>query len=51
MDINKLREQLEEDEGCVYEIYKDHLGYETFGVGHLVLETDPENGMSSRSIQ
>jgi|TARA_B110000285_G_scaffold149918_1_gene167350 lysozyme len=45
MDINKLREQLEEDEGCVYEIYKDHLGYETFGVGHLVLETDPENGL------
>jgi hypothetical protein len=30
MDINKLREQLEEDEGCVYEIYKDHLGYENF---------------------
>ena len=28
----------------MYEIYKDHLGYDTFGVGHLVLETDPEYG-------
>ena len=34
-------EQLKIDEGVVYEIYKDHLGYPTFGVGHLVLETDP----------
>ena len=25
-------------------IYLDHLGYPTFGVGHLVLETDPEHG-------
>jgi lysozyme len=46
MDINKLREELEFDEGCVYEIYKDHLGYPTFGIGHLVLESDPEHGES-----
>ena len=39
-----LREQLEIDEGCVYEIYNDHLGYPTFGIGHLVRESDPENG-------
>ena len=26
----------------VYEIYNDHLGYPTFGIGHLVRETDPE---------
>lgn len=32
------------DEGVVYAIYKDHLGYDTFGVGHLVLESDPEHG-------
>jgi len=42
MDIKQLREQLEIDEGVKYEIYNDHLGYATFGVGHLVLETDPE---------
>ena len=36
-------EQLKIDEGVVYEVYKDHLGYPTFGVGHLVLESDPEH--------
>jgi len=44
MNIEKLRKQLEIDEGVKYEIYNDHLGYATFGVGHLVLETDPEYG-------
>jgi len=44
MNIEKLREQLEIDEGVKYEVYKDHLGYPTFGVGHLVLESDPEHG-------
>ena len=44
MNIEKLREQLEIDEGVKYEVYKDHLGYPTFGVGHLVLESDPEYG-------
>jgi len=44
MDIDKLREQLKIDEGCVYELYNDHLGYATFGIGHLVTESDPENG-------
>ncbi len=44
MDIEKLREQLKIDEGCVYEIYNDHLGYATFGIGHLVTESDPEHG-------
>jgi lysozyme len=44
MDIEKLREQLKIDEGCVYEIYNDHLGYATFGIGHLVTESDPELG-------
>ena len=42
MDIQKLREELEYDEGCKYEIYNDHLGYPTFGIGHLILESDPE---------
>ena len=44
MDIEQLRKQLELDEGVKYEIYNDHLGYATFGVGHLVLESDPEHG-------
>ena len=46
MDIDKLRKQLEIDEGCVCEIYNDHLGYATFGIGHLVTESDPEQGQS-----
>ena len=44
MDINKLREQLKIDEGVLYEIYDDHLGYKTFGIGHLVKTTDEEYG-------
>jgi len=46
MNFEKLREQLMYDEGVVYEIYEDHLGYATFGIGHLVKETDPEYGQS-----
>ena len=44
MDRNAVFEQLKIDEGVVNEIYLDHLGYATFGVGHLVLESDPEHG-------
>jgi len=44
MDRSKLVEELIKDEGYKYEIYLDHLGYPTFGVGHLVLETDEEYG-------
>lgn len=44
MNIDQLREELAYDEGCVYEIYLDHLGLPTFGIGHLVREEDPENG-------
>ena len=42
MDLEKLEEELEIDEGCKYEIYLDHLGYHTFGIGHLITEDDPE---------
>lgn len=45
MNIDKLREQLSADEGCKYEIYLDHLGLPTFGIGHLVKEADPEFGL------
>jgi lysozyme len=44
MNIAQLREQLKIDEGVKYEIYKDHLGYDTFGIGHLVVKEDSEFG-------
>ena len=44
MNLEKLREELELDEGCKYEIYLDHLGYHTFGIGHRVTDNDPESG-------
>jgi len=43
MDLEVLRKQIEADEGCKYEIYLDHLGLPTFGIGHLVIESDEEN--------
>jgi|TARA_R110000851_G_scaffold200929_1_gene352084 GH24 family phage-related lysozyme (muramidase) len=46
MNIEQLRETLTIDEGKVNEIYEDHLGYATFGIGHLVLESDPEHGQA-----
>ena len=46
MNIEQLKETLKIDEGVVYEIYNDHLGYPTFGIGHLVLESDPEFGQA-----
>ena len=44
MDEGRLSEQLQADEGVVSEIYLDHLGLPTFGVGHLVLKSDEEYG-------
>jgi len=44
MNKSKLREQLKIDEGVRYEIYNDHLGYATFGIGHLVTPSDEEYG-------
>ena len=44
MDRDKLEEELKVDEGCVYEVYEDHLGYATFGIGHLVKKSDEEHG-------
>ena len=42
MNIERLQKQLELDEGVVYRIYLDHLGYATFGIGHLITDKDPE---------
>ena len=44
MNIEQLREEIARDEGVKYEIYLDHLGLPTFGIGHLVRESDPEHG-------
>ena len=44
MNKDQLREELAEDEGCKFEIYLDHLGLPTYGIGHLVVEGDPEYG-------
>tara|TARA_A100001035_G_scaffold277464_1_gene274306 strand:- start:1251 stop:1694 length:444 start_codon:yes stop_codon:yes gene_type:complete len=44
MDLQRLREDLEDDEGVKFEIYLDHLDLPTFGIGHLVREDDPEYG-------
>ena len=44
MNVDKLREELAADEGCKFEIYLDHLGLPTFGIGHLIREHDPEHG-------
>ena len=43
MDVDKLKEEIKTDEGVIYEVYLDHLGYKTCGVGHLCRATDPEN--------
>lgn len=43
MNLPRLHEDLKSDEGVVYHIYLDHLGFKTFGVGHLVSKvSDPE---------
>ena len=44
LDREAVFEQMKIDEGVVYEVYHDHLGLPTFGVGHLVLESDTEFG-------
>ena len=46
MNIEQLRKELERDEGVKYEVYHDHLGYPTFGIGHLITDDDPECGAS-----
>lgn len=45
MDIERLKEEIKADEGYKNEIYLDHLGLPTLGVGHLIKETDPEYGL------
>jgi len=44
MNTDKLRQEIAEDEGCKYEVYLDHLGLPTCGIGHLIREGEPEHG-------
>jgi GH24 family phage-related lysozyme (muramidase) len=50
MNVASLREQLKIDEGVKYEIYNDHLGYPTFGIGHLITEWDKEYGQPTGTL-
>ena len=45
MNRERVQEQLAIDEGVVHAVYLDHLGYPTFGIGHLIREEDPEYGL------
>jgi len=40
MNLEQLQKELAADEGCKLEIYLDHLGYPTVGIGHLITEDD-----------
>mgnify|MGYP003633599588 FL=1 len=42
MNLSELKVEIESDEGCSTKIYLDHLGFKTFGIGHLVRDSDPE---------
>jgi lysozyme len=44
MITESLINQIKYDEGVVLEVYKDHLGYDTCGVGHLLVKGNPEYG-------
>ncbi len=44
VDLPRLREILEREEGVKHEVYLDHLGHPTCGVGHLITKEDEEHG-------
>ena len=45
MNVEKFTEEIKRDEGVKYEVYLDHLGLPTCGIGHLIQSTDPEHGL------
>ena len=45
MNEEKFTEEIKRDEGVKYEVYLDHLGLPTCGIGHLIKEDDPEHGL------
>jgi lysozyme len=44
MNMEEFKKEIIEDEGVKHEIYLDHLGLPTMGVGHLITEWDEEYG-------
>ena len=42
--MTRLRQLLEQDEGCVYAVYKCSEDIPTFGIGHKILPDDSEYG-------
>jgi GH24 family phage-related lysozyme (muramidase) len=42
MNLIKLQDEIADDEGVVYEIYRCSEGYPTGGIGHLITEWDEE---------
>lgn len=42
-EISRIKRQLTIDEGSESKIYLDSLGYKTFGIGHLIKDSDPES--------
>tara|TARA_R100000657_G_C4588929_1_gene48480 strand:- start:101 stop:541 length:441 start_codon:yes stop_codon:yes gene_type:complete len=44
VDIEKLRDQLKRDEGCVKAVYLDHLNIPSCAIGHMITEWDEEYG-------
>lgn len=45
MNIDELRQEIQNDEGRVNSVYLDHLSLPTVGIGHLIKESDPEHGL------
>lgn len=44
IDLARLKAEIKAEEGVVFEVYLDHKGNPTLGIGHLILESDPEYG-------
>src|SRR6056300_1321779 len=42
--VNEIETKRRDDRGVKYEVYLDHLGYKTFGIGHLIVAGDDEYG-------
>ena len=43
--LSELRREIAQDEGCRLELYNDHLGLLSCGIGHLLTPTDDEFGL------
>ena len=50
MNIDELRQEIQNDEGRVNSVYLDNLSLPTIGIGHLIKESDPEYGLPVGTI-